>query len=67
MVCLFRMRMFLRTFFSKLSYSYIKREDNKIAHYLAKLIVNYPNNVIWIKDVSLSVFSFVQTNLTTIF
>ena len=52
--------------FSKLSYSYVKREDNKIAHYLAKLIVNYPNNVIWMKDVSLSVFSFVQANLTTI-
>ena len=49
-----------------LSYSYVKREDNKIAHYLAKLIVNYPNNVIWMKDVSLSVFSFVQANLTTI-
>ena len=60
------MRMFFRTFFSKLSYSYVKREDNKIAHYLAKLLVDYPNNVIWIKDISSSVFSFVQANLATI-
>ena len=32
--------------FSKLSYSYVKREDYKVTHYLAKLIINYPDNVI---------------------
>ena len=32
--------------FSKLSYSHVKREDNKVAQYLAKLVVNYPDNVI---------------------
>jgi len=32
--------------FSKLSYSHVKRDDNKVAHYLAKLVVNYPDNVI---------------------
>ena len=59
------MHIFLRTFF--LNYpTHVKREDNKVAHYLAKLIVDYPNNVIWIKDISSSVFSFVQANLATI-
>ena len=46
-------------FFSKLSYSHVKREDNKIAHYLAKLVVNYPDNIIWMEDVPPLVFSFV--------
>ena len=52
--------------FSKLSYSHVKREDNKVAHYMAKLVVNYPNNVIWMENVSSLVFSFVQVDLATI-
>ena len=52
--------------FSELSYSHVKRDDNKVAHYLVKLVVNYPDNVIWMEDVSLSVFLFVQANLATI-
>jgi len=66
MVCLFWMHVFLRTFFSKLSNSHVKREGNKVAHYLAKLVVNYPNNVIWMEDVPPSVFSFVQANLAIV-
>ena len=52
--------------FSELSYSHIKREDNKVAHYLAQLEVNYPDNVIWIENVSISVYSFVQVDLATV-
>ena len=56
----------LRTFFSRLFYSHVKREDNKVAHYLAKLIVNYPDNVIWMEDVPSLVFFFVQADLATV-
>ena len=52
--------------FSRLFYSHVKREDNKVAHYLAKLIVNYPDNVIWMEDVPQLVFSFVQVDLATV-
>ena len=52
--------------FSKLSYSHVKREDNKVTHYLAKLVVNYPDNVIWMEDVPPLVFSFVQADLATV-
>ena len=55
------MCMFLRDFFfsSELSYSYTKREGNKVAHHLAKLAINFPDSVIWIEDVPPLVFSFV--------
>lgn len=52
--------------FYELSYSHVKREDNKVAHYLAKLVVNYLNNIIWMKNVSLSIYSFIQANLATV-
>ena len=52
--------------FSKLSNSHVKREGNKVAHYLAKLVENYPNNVIWMEDVPPSVFSFVQADLAIV-
>ena len=51
--------------FSKLSYSHVNRGDNKVAHYLAKLVVNYPDNVIWMENVPPSVYSFVQVDLAT--
>ena len=52
--------------FSRLFYSHVKREDNKVAQYLAKLVVNYPDNVIWMEDVPPLVFSFVQVDLATV-
>ena len=52
--------------FSELYNSHVKREGNQVAHYLAKLVVNYLDNVIWMEDVPPSVFSFVQANLATI-
>ena len=59
MVGSFQMHVFLRTFFFELSYSHVMREGNKVAHYLIKLVVNYPDNVIWMKDVPPSVFPFI--------
>ena len=52
--------------FFELSYSHVKREDNKVAHYLAKLAANYPDNVIWMENVPPSVYSFVQADLATV-
>ena len=45
--------------FSELSYSHVKREGNKVAHYLAKLAVNFPESVIWMEDIPQSISSFV--------
>ena len=56
-----------KNLFSELSYSHVKREGNKVAHYLVKLVVNYPNNIILMEDyVPLSVFIFVQVDLVTV-
>ena len=52
--------------FSKSSYSHVKDEGNKVAHYLVKLVVNYADNVLWVVDVSPSIFSFVQVDLATV-
>ena len=55
-----------KNLFSKLSYSHVKREGNKVAHYLVKLVVNYPDIVIWMEDVPPSIFPFVQADLATV-
>ena len=52
--------------FSRLFYSHVKREDNKVAHYFAQLEVNYLDNVIRMENVSLSIYSFVQADLATV-
>ena len=33
--------------FSKSSYSHVKREGNKVAHYLVKLVINYADNFLF--------------------
>ena len=50
----------------ELSHSQVKREGNKVAHYLVKLVVNYPDNVIWMEDIPPSIFPFVQADLATV-
>ena len=52
-------RFFFFFFSSELSYSYTKREGNKVAHHLANLAINFLDSVIWIEDVPPLVFSFV--------
>ena len=49
--------------FSKVSYSHIKREGNKVAHGLAKLAVNLAECVIWMEEVPPTIHHLVQANL----
>ena len=56
----------LSSVFSKLSYSHTKREGNTVAHNLAQLVINLPNCVIWIEDISSNVLSFYQADLAGI-
>ena len=52
--------------FSLLSYSHTKREDNQVAHDLAKLAITIPNCVIWMEDDSSDTFSSYQADLAGI-
>ena len=49
--------------FTKLSYSYTKREGNTITHNLAKLAFNFTSCVIWMEDVPLDVMTSYQADL----
>ena len=51
------------TLFTQLRYSYVKREDNKIAHNLARFAVNIPGFFVWMNDVPLQFISVLQTDL----
>ena len=51
------------TLFTQLCYSYVKREDNKIAHNLARFAVNIPGFFVWMNDVPLQFISVLQTDL----
>ena len=50
--------------FTELSYSHIKREDNKhkVAHCFARLVLNLSD--IWMEDTPPLAFLFVQVDLT---
>ena len=65
MVYLLQMRVFKRGNFSELSYSHNKREGNRVAHCLAKLVANFSDSVVWMEYVPPLVFYFVQTNLAS--
>ena len=52
--------------FSKLSHSHTKRDDNKVARILARLVVNYLKCTVWMKDVSYRVLNFVQASITVL-
>ena len=49
--------------FSKLFHSHTKRDDNKVACILARLVVNYPKCTVWMKDVPYQVLNFVQASI----
>ena len=52
--------------FSKLSYSRFKRENNKVAHSLIRLAINFSNYVVWMKDVPPQVYSVIQADLVIV-
>ena len=45
--------------FSKLSYSHSRRDDNKVAHSLAKLALITPDCIVWMEDVPFRTLPFV--------
>ncbi|XP_023901011.2 uncharacterized protein LOC112012867 [Quercus suber] len=49
--------------FSELSYSHIRRDDNKVAHSLARLAVMTPGCTVWMEDVPSRTLPFVQADL----
>ena len=50
--------------FSELSYSHTKRKGNKVAHGLARLVLNLSDTIVWMEDIPPSISHFVQTNFT---
>ena len=48
--------------FSKLHYSYVKRECNRVAHVLAHFVLNVSNYSVWLEDVPPQFHSYVFTN-----
>ena len=49
--------------FSELSYSHIRRDDNKVAHSLARLILITLDCTVWMEDVPSRTLHFVQADL----
>ena len=45
------------------SYSHIRRNGNKVAHSLARLVLITPDYTVWMKDVPFCTLPFVQANL----
>ena len=52
--------------FSKLSYSHIGRDHNKVTHILARLALTSPSCTVWIEDVLYHTLLFVQANLAAL-
>ena len=49
--------------FSKLLYSYTKREGNKFAHGLARHVIHVSNYVVWMESVPLLSYNVFQADL----
>ena len=52
--------------YSKLSYSYVKRDGNKVAHSLVRLALTTQNCTVWIKDIPSYTLPFIQANLAAL-
>ena len=52
--------------FSKLSYSHIRRDDNKVAHSLARLTLTTPSCTMWMENVPSCTLLFVQVDLVAL-
>ena len=50
--------------FDELRYSHTKKEDNSLAHSLARYAVGIPDFLVWIEDISSQLYSVFQTNLS---
>jgi len=50
-------------YFSKLLYSHMKREDNKTAHSLARLAINYLNCAVWMEDIPQLIYHVLQDDM----
>ena len=49
--------------FEELRYSYTKREDNSLAHSLARYAISIPDFLVWMEDVQSQFYSVFQTDL----
>ena len=52
--------------YSQLSYSYVKREGNKVAHSLARLALTSQHCTVWMEDVPSCTLPFVQDDLAAL-
>ena len=52
--------------YSKLSYSYMKRDGNKVAHSLVRLALTTQNCTVWIENVPSRTLPFVQVDLAAL-
>ena len=53
-------------FYTKLLYSHCRRDNNKLAHSLARYSANVSDYVVWMEEVPLSLFSVAQNDLITL-
>ena len=52
--------------YSELSYSHIKRDDNKVAHSLVRLALIIPGCNVWMEDVPSPTLTFIQADLAAL-
>ena len=52
--------------FLELSYSHIRRDGNKVAHSLARLVLTSSSCIVWMEDVPSRTLPFVQSNLAAL-